>query len=232
LGRIAVTMLDFSVRVRQDRHRLAHHPGRRQRRSLLARTILALPRTPGDRTSVGNALELGAAAIRGSEKDNVASRNVIDVTGDGPNNTGKPMLQLRDRTLAQGINRQRPSGDRSRRRRIFPQPRPILSGLCRGRPGAFVLVVNSYKDFASAMRRKLILEISQNEQATKQADAETNRQALMRRIAAAPSYIRKARTTQPRTAAASSAPCAQRILEPLRHSQRLTPTRPAHQTRR
>jgi hypothetical protein len=156
-----------------------------------SRAILALPRTPGDRTSVGNALELGAAAIRGSDKDIVASRNVIDVTGDGPNNTGKPMLQMRDRTLAQGIIvNGLPVIDQDAAG-YFPNLDRYYQACVAGGPGAFVLVVNSYRDFASAMRRKLILEISQNEQATKQADAETNRQALMRRIAAAPSYIRK-----------------------------------------
>ena len=35
--------------------------------------------------------------------------------------------------------------------------------------GAFLVVTKSYKDFATAMRRKLVLEISQNETQIKQA---------------------------------------------------------------
>src|SRR5689334_9136000 len=96
LGRIAVAMLDFSSpgfgktvigwRIIQDAAGAA----------ALSRAILALPRTPGDRTAVSNALELGAQALRSSAKDIAANRNVIDVTGDGPNNIGKPMEQTRN----------------------------------------------------------------------------------------------------------------------------------------
>ena len=197
LGRIAVSMLDFSSpgfgktvigwRIIQDAASAA----------AFSRAILALPRTPGDRTSVGNALELGAAAIRGSDKDIVASRNVIDVTGDGPNNTGKPMLQMRDRTLAQGIIvNGLPVIDQDAAG-YFPNLDRYYQACVAGGPGAFVLVVNSYRDFASAMRRKLILEISRNEETTKHAEDESNRRALVTRIAAAPSYIRKLAPPKP-----------------------------------
>src|SRR5437868_2661706 len=74
LGRVAVSMLDFSCPgfgktviewlIIQDRPSAA----------AFARAILALPRSPGDRTSISNALELGAALIRSSDKNIVATR--------------------------------------------------------------------------------------------------------------------------------------------------------------
>jgi hypothetical protein len=103
LGRVAVSMLDFSSpgfgktvidwRIIQDRPSAA----------AFARTILALPRTPGDRTSISNALELGAALIRSSDKNIFATRKVIDVTGDGANNIGKAMEQTRNLVTRQGV---------------------------------------------------------------------------------------------------------------------------------
>jgi hypothetical protein len=192
LGRIAVTMLDFSSpgfgktvvgwHIVQD----AASAG------AFARSLLTLPRTPGDRTSVSNALELGAAAIRSSEKEISAARNVIDITGDGPNNIGKPMQQLRDRTVAEGIIvNGLPVMDEAAGG-YFPNLDRYYQACVAGGRGAFVLVVHSYKDFASAMRRKLILEISQNENAINQATNERlDPRPLTHRIATAPSYIRK-----------------------------------------
>jgi len=202
LGRIAVAMLDFSSpgfgktvtpwRVIRDAASAA----------AFAKEILALPRTPGDRTSVSNALELGAAAIRSSGKDIAGMRNVIDVTGDGPNNIGKAMTQIRERTIAQGIIvNGLPVMDEAAGG-YFPGLDRYYQACVAGGVGAFVIVVHSYKDFASAMRRKLILEISENDaaaEASKHAEDESTRRALMRRVAAAPapSYIRKPAPTPP-----------------------------------
>src|SRR4029077_15006289 len=44
-----------------------------------------------------------------------------------------------------------------------------------GGGGSFVIAVHSYKDFGVAMRRKVILEISQNEPKIKQADGSSSK---------------------------------------------------------
>jgi len=185
LGRIAVSILDFSSpgfgktvigwRIIRDAGSAA----------AFARAILALPRTPGDRTSVSNALELGAQAIRSSTNEIVATRNVIDVTGDGPNNIGKPILDIRERTVAQGIVVNGLPVMDENANGYFPGLDKYYQACVAGGRGAFVIIVHSYGDFASAMRRKLILEISENEEVTKQADDEWNRGTLIRQIAAA-----------------------------------------------
>src|SRR5262249_3009464 len=143
-----------------------------------------------------NALELGAQAIASSDREIYARRRVIYVTGDGPNNIGKPMLQIRDRVLAQGIVvNGLPVMDEAANG-YFPNLDRYYQACVAGGRGAFVIVVHSYRDFASAMRRKLILEISQDENKTKLATAE-HRGPLMQRIAAAPSYIRKVAPSEP-----------------------------------
>lgn len=185
LGRVAISMLDFSSpgfgktvigwRIIQDR------PGA----AALARTILALPRPPGDRTSISNALELGAALIRSSDKDIVATRKVIDVAGDGANNIGKGMEQTRDLVTRQGIVvNGLPVMDESANG-FFPNLDRYYQACVAGGRGAFVIIVRSYRDFASAMRRKLILEISLNENPKRQAPEQFAQNSLLRRIASA-----------------------------------------------
>lgn len=185
LGRIAVSMLDFSSpgfgktvigwRTIQDRASAA----------ALARTIIALPRPPGDRTSISNALELGAALIRSSDKDIIATRKVIDVAGDGANNIGKAEERTRDLVTKQGIVvNGLPVMDESANG-YFPNLDRYYQACVAGGRGAFVIVVHSYRDFASAMRRKLILEISQNENPKRQARDESAPNDLLRRVASA-----------------------------------------------
>jgi hypothetical protein len=185
LGKIAVSMLDFSSpgfgkavigwRVIRDRPSAA----------ALARTILALPRPPGDRTSISNALELGAALIRSSDKDIVATRKVIDVAGDGANNIGKAMEQTRNLVTRQGIVvNGLPVMDESANG-YFPNLDRYYQACVAGGRGAFVIIVRSYRDFASAMRHKLILEISQNANPERQAREESAQNNLLRPVATA-----------------------------------------------
>jgi hypothetical protein len=201
LGRIAVSVVDFSSpgfgktvvgwRVIRDGLTAA----------AFARAVLALPRPPGDRTSVSNALELGSQAIRSSTKEFVGTRNVIDVTGDGPNNIGKPMVEMRERTVAQGIIINGLSVMDESANGYFPNLDRYYQACVAGGRGAFVVVVHSYRDFALAMRRKLILEISQNgDDGVKRAEGERSQGMLIRRIATgqmntaqAPALLRPAR---------------------------------------
>src|ERR1700675_1812867 len=163
LGRIAVATFDFSSlqdnRVTMDWH-IIHD---RASAMALAETIRDTPRTPGRRTSVSSALELGSLLIESSEKDIVATRKVIDVSGDGPNNDGNPMRETHDRVIGQGIvvNGLPVMDDNGNG--YFPNLDKYYSACVAGGRGSFVIVVRSFKDFGAAMRHKLILEISQNE---------------------------------------------------------------------
>ena len=90
-------------------------------------------------------------------------RRVIDVSGDGPNNMGPPVVPSRDRLLEAGIT------INGLPIMIRPSMRagPTSAGLddyyrdcVIGGPGAFVLPVHELHAMAEAIRQKLILDIA------------------------------------------------------------------------
>ena len=90
-------------------------------------------------------------------------RRVIDVSGDGPNNMGPPVVPSRDRVLEAGIT------INGLPIMIRPSMRagPTSAGLddyyrecVIGGPGAFVLPVHELHAMAEAIRQKLILDIA------------------------------------------------------------------------
>jgi hypothetical protein len=185
LGRIAVSMLDFSSPGFGKTVIGWHIIHDRASAIAFAKTIVDLPRTPGNRTSISNALELGAELIESSEKDIVATRKVIDIAGDGPNNDGKPLPQVREKLMAQGIVvNGLPIMDESSNG-YFPGLDKYYQACVAGGRGAFIIAVKSFVDFGPAMRRKLILEISQNDSDTRFAEQEPGQSGLLKHIAAA-----------------------------------------------
>jgi len=184
LGKIAVTMLDFSSREFNKvviGWRIIDNSASA---AAFARTVRALPRTPGRRTSISSALELGTLLLESSEKDITAMRRVIDVSGDGPNNNGNSMTQTHDKTIAQGIvvNGLPVMDDNANG--YYPDLDKYYAACVAGGRGSFVIVVHNYKDFGVAMRRKLILEISQSETPIKRAKNDSSRAGLMKVVAA------------------------------------------------
>ena len=108
-------------------------------------------------TSISSALTHGTELLQ----DNGFSgwRKVIDVSGDGPNNIGTPVTGARDEAVAQGIV--------VNGLPILIRPSPTFAELDRyyaecvtGGPGSFVLPIKQASEFATAIRRKLILEVS------------------------------------------------------------------------
>src|SRR5258707_2938457 len=184
LGRIAVATFDFSSpqdnRVTMDWH-IIHD---RASAMVLAETIRDTPRTRGRRTSVSSALELGALLIESSEKDIVATRKVIDVSGDGPNNDGNRMTEAHDKVIAQGIvvNGLPVMDDNANG--YFPHLDKYYAACLSDVRGSFVVAVHNYKDFSAAMRHKLVLEISQNETRIQQVkNARAKNGALLKLVA-------------------------------------------------
>src|SRR6266567_687999 len=186
LGKIAVAAFDFSSpqdnRVTMDWH-IIHD---RASAMVLAETIRDTPRTRGRRTSVSSALELGALLIESSEKDIVATRKVIDVSGDGPNNDGNRMTEAHDKVIAQGIvvNGLPVMDDNANG--YFPDLDKYYAACVAGGRGSFVVAVHNYKDFSAAMRHKLVLEISQNETRTQHAKNARGKNGTLLKLVAAP----------------------------------------------
>ena len=183
LGRIAVAMFDFSspqlAKIVVDWHVIKDKASA----EAFADLIRESPRSPGRRTSVSSALQVGSLLLESSEKDIIATRRVIDVSGDGPNNDGDAMMEVHDKTLAQGIViNGLPIMDEGGNGYFRDLDKYYAACVAGGR-GAFVVVVHSFKDFGAAMRRKLILEISQNETQIKEALNPPAKPGLLRKIA-------------------------------------------------
>jgi hypothetical protein len=133
----------------------------------LADRLAALPLTEGRGTSISGALS--AANDLFATSGLRSPRRVVDVSGDGPNNAGALLDPIRQVLLAEGvtinglpISLPRIGGvdgfamyDRSNLQSYFE--RCVIGG-----PDAFAIGVTDAAMFATAVRRKLVREISMN----------------------------------------------------------------------
>jgi hypothetical protein len=120
-----------------------------------AKALVAARRPSARGTSVSDALELSMRMLETGPYH--AVKRVIDVSGDGVNNAGRPVAQVRDEVLAKGITINALA--------IIDYSTPqdldkYFEACVIGGPAAFALQAKGFVDFARAMRRKLVLEIS------------------------------------------------------------------------
>ena len=162
LRRIAVAYIDYSSRswnkVVID-WRIIHD---RASAHAFADELLKAELTFGRRTSIADALEHGVHLIESNDIE--GTRRVIDVSGDGPNNFGRYVDAVRDETIAKRITvNGLPIINETNSvfsRYNLPDLDLYYRGCVIGGPGAFMVVATYFKDFARAIRRKLILEIA------------------------------------------------------------------------
>ena len=115
--------------------------------------------TRQSRTSITAALRFGAGYFDDNGFEGM--RRVIDISGDGPNNQGGLVTAVRDAVVVKGItiNGLPLMTDDGAFMRIDDLDRYYQ--LCViGGPGAFVMPVTVWEDFAEAVTRKLVLEIA------------------------------------------------------------------------
>ena len=134
-------------------------------RAFAAALMVAPPIDCGGANAIGDAIDFSANLIGTNDFD--ATRHIIDVSGDGPDNRGGPVGLARDRAVLSGITINglaiiNPG-------RTFSGPGGIsLDAHYRrdvtGGPGSFVLVVRQEEStFAAAILNKLVLEISEKD---------------------------------------------------------------------
>jgi hypothetical protein len=125
----------------------------------LAAELSAAPISSSRGTSITAAID---AALGLLEQGPAADRMVIDISGDGPNNMGGPVVGARDRAAAAGVEINGLPimlGDDdltfSIRDLDLYYEQCVVSG-----PTAFVIPVLDLSGFATAIRQKLVLEIA------------------------------------------------------------------------
>ena len=127
--------------------------------------IDAAPRTAWGRTSISAGIDRAVRLL--AEAPLEAQRRVIDVAGDGTNNSGREAAAARDDAVRAGITinglaiiNEHPVSYTF----AHVQPPGGLTNWYRenvaGGPGAFVLEVREFSQFGEAMTRKLINEIA------------------------------------------------------------------------
>jgi hypothetical protein len=113
-------------------------------------------------TSISDGLEFASGLFASSGV--AGMRQVIDVSGDGPNNNGLPITAVRDRVVAAGITvnglaiLSGPSGGFSPYE--IAELDIYYEQCVIGGPVAFIVTVDNMSQFPAAIRRKLVLEIA------------------------------------------------------------------------
>lgn len=113
-------------------------------------------------TSISSAIDFAVPWL--DKNDFEGTRKVIDISGDGPNNSGELVVPARDRAIAAGVTINglpiMDQGDGLYSAYNIKNLDLYYRDCVIGGPGAFLIVAESFKDFARAVRRKLILEVA------------------------------------------------------------------------
>lgn len=115
------------------------------------------------RTSISGAIDFAAAMFEGSGYSGL--RRIIDISGDGPNNQGRPVSAARDDAAAAGITvnglpLMTSQGDGFGLWGGIPNLDEYYAECVIGGPGAFSIPVVDWAEFPAAVRRKLVLELA------------------------------------------------------------------------
>jgi len=160
-GRISITYFEWAASNDQKiviPWRLIDGP---ETADAVAQEILKTPIRRASRTSISGAIYFAMPLFEANPYRGV--RRVIDISGDGPNNNGLPIIGARDEALAKGIT-------------INGLPimvkEPTLSTMdienldwyyedcVIGGPGSFVVAIRDRDKFSDAIRTKLLLEVA------------------------------------------------------------------------
>jgi hypothetical protein len=125
----------------------------------LASAMREAPRSPQSYNAIGDAIDHAARLIAAAPFR--AEERVIDVSGDGPDMRGlRPVRVARDDAVTAGITINALAVELSPVTRFGLPLRTHYEREVIGGPGAFVMAVGDRRDFARAMRAKLIREIA------------------------------------------------------------------------
>jgi hypothetical protein len=159
LGKIAVTYMEWAGA--PDQKVIVPWTVLDNSESLMAFAdkIASTPLRRAQRTSISGAIDFGVKLLEDSGVD--AVRQVIDVSGDGPNNQGRLVVQARDEALAKGITL---NGLPIMLRRPGYLDIPELDAYYKdcviGGQGSFMVPVRERDQFIEAIKTKILLEIA------------------------------------------------------------------------
>ncbi len=162
IGRIAVSYYEWAgfghIKVINDWTLIED----KQSAQAFADKLGVVPPETARRTAISHAIDFAIPYFKRNAF--AGTRKIIDISGDGPNNWGRPVNRARDAAVAAGItiNGLPVVNDHHSRRGAPPTPGLDLyyRNCVIGGAGAFMVVARDFHDFAGAVLRKLILEIA------------------------------------------------------------------------
>ncbi|HUB96193.1 MAG TPA: DUF1194 domain-containing protein [Stellaceae bacterium] len=132
-----------------------------------AKMLRTTPRSFSGRTSISAGIDFSMNEFK--ESGVQADRRIIDISGDGTNNAGRPVTDARDQAVAQGVTinglaiiNQRPEGY------FFAHTQPpeglpaYYKNNVVGGQSSFLQVVKDFSSFGDAITNKLLTEIASN----------------------------------------------------------------------
>jgi hypothetical protein len=132
---------------------------------VVAATMLSAPRSFLGRTSISAAIDFAMERFASAPAE--ADKRIIDVSGDGTNNSGRAVTEARDQAVSAGvtinglaiINTQTNPGYAFHTQPPGGLPKYYEENVIGG-PGAFLLQVENFDTFAEAVTRKLVSEVA------------------------------------------------------------------------
>jgi hypothetical protein len=164
VGRIALTYFEWSSTKDQE----VIVPWRQidgpESAEAVATEIMKAPLRRGSRTSISSAIKFAVPLFE--QNPYRGSRRIIDISGDGPNNSGDPVATARDTALQQGIVitglpvviNAMPAGQADINH--IDHIDWYYEDCVIGGPGSFVVPVTDRENFKQAIRTKLALEVA------------------------------------------------------------------------
>ena len=153
-GAIAVTLMQWTgpnLQVSAVPWKLVSDEGSAES---FAADIAAMPRhLYSGGTSISGAIDYGAQMLAAAPF--AGGRRVIDVSGDGANNRGSPVTMARDAAVARGITINGLPILELERDLDEHYKNNVIGG-----DNAFMVVAQTFEEFADAVLRKLVIEIS------------------------------------------------------------------------
>src|SRR5437588_4039332 len=160
-GKVAVTYFEWSASSDQKiiiSWRMIDGP---ETADAVANEIMSAPVRRGSRTSISGAINFAMPLFE--ENPYRGLRRVIDISGDGPNNSGEPVTGARDTAQAKGITI---NGlpimvkEPSHTTMDIDDLDLYYEDCVIGGPGSFVVSIKDRDKFKEAIRTKLLLEVA------------------------------------------------------------------------
>lgn len=160
-GKIAVTYFEWAASTDQKiiiPWRLIDGP---ETADAVAQEIMKTPIRRASRTSISGAIHFAMPLF--DENPHRGLRRVIDISGDGPNNNGTPVLTARDAALEKGIvinGLPIMAKEPSYSTMDIDNLDLYYEECVIGGPGSFVVTIKERDKFKEAIRTKLLLEVA------------------------------------------------------------------------